>query len=333
MKAATYTQYGSADVVSITDVPRPEIDANQVLVQVHASTITTADWRFRASAFPGGLWLPGRLVAGLFRPKKQILGLEFAGRVVSVGANVTEFKLGDDVFGFAGGFGAHAEYLAVDAAGSITHMPDGVRFEEAAALPFGAVCALNFLRDFAKVQPGQKVLVAGASGGVGAYAVQIAKALGAEVTGVTSTRNLDLVHALGATDVIDYKTQSPASLGEVHDLVFDTAGTMRFGAAKKLLNKTGVFMPLEIAIPDTLVGLITNLFGGKKIANHINGDSKQDLETIAGMLRRGDIRPVIDGVYPFAEIADAYRRVESRHKTGSVVIDIAGRAAARQAAE
>ena len=333
MKAATYSQYGSAAVVTITDVPRPEITEDQVLVQVYASTVTTADWRFRASAFPGGLWLAGRLVAGLFRPKKPILGLEFAGRVVSVGAKVREFKLGDEVFGFAGGFGAHAEYLAVDAAGSITHMPEGVRFEEAASLPFGAVCSLVFLRDFAKLQPGQKVLIAGASGGVGAYAVQIAKALGAEVTGVTSTGNVQLVHALGATDVIDYKTENPAAYGESHDLVFDTAGTMRFADAKKLLKPHGTFMPLEINIPDTLGGLITNMFGGKKIANHVNGDSKADLETVAGMLRRGDIRPVIDSVYPFADIVDAYRRVESRHKTGSVVIDIANRAATRLAAE
>ena len=125
MKAAVYQTYGSPDVVEIRDVPRPDIAEDQVLVQVYASTITTADWRFRASAFPGALWLPGRLVAGLFRPKKPILGMEFAGRVVSVGAKVTDFKLGDDVFGFAGGFGAHAEYIAVNEAGSITHMPDG----------------------------------------------------------------------------------------------------------------------------------------------------------------------------------------------------------------
>lgn len=332
MKAATYTQYGPAETVTITDVPRPEIAEDQILVQVFASTITTADWRFRASAFPGMLWLPGRLVAGLFRPKKPILGMEFAGRVVSVGAKVTEFKLGDDVFGFAGGFGAHAEYLAVNEAGSVTHMPEGFDFTETAALPFGAVCALVFLRDFAKVQPGDKVLVGGASGGVGAYAVQIAKALGADVTAVTSTRNVELMRSLGADRVVDYTTENAADLGEIHDFVFDTAGTMRFAQAKRLMKPKGVFLPLEISIPDTLAGLVTNLFGGKRIANHINGDSKQDLETVAALLRRGELRAVIDGVYPLSDIADAYRRVETRHKTGSVVLDIAALAKARAAA-
>ena len=248
MKAAYYENYGTPDVVTIRDVPRPEIADDQVLVQVCASSITTADYRFLASDFPGLLWLPGRLVAGLFRPKKPILGMEFAGRVVSVGADVTEFKLGDDVFGFAGGFGAHAEYLAIDAAGSITHMPEGFDYAEAAALPFGAVCSLAFLRDFAKVQPGNSVLVGGASGGVGAYAVQVAKALGAKVTAVTSTRNVDLVRSLGADEVVDYKTTDIATLGESQDFVFDTAGTMRFAKARKVLKKQGTFLPLEISI-------------------------------------------------------------------------------------
>ena len=176
------------------------------------------------------------------------------------------------------------------------------------------------------------MLIAGASGGVGAYAVQIAKKLGAEVTAVTSTRNVELVRSLGADHVVDYRTEDAAERGEVHDLVFDTAGTMRFARAKKMLKRTGVFLPLEISVPDTLVGLVTNLFGGKTIANHINGDSKQDLETIAAMLRRGEIRAVIDSRYPLADIAQAHARVETRHKTGSVVIDIASPAISRAAA-
>ncbi|MBU1174917.1 MAG: NAD(P)-dependent alcohol dehydrogenase [Alphaproteobacteria bacterium] len=332
MKAAIYEKYGSPDVVEIRDVPRPQIAEDQVLVQVHASSITTADWRFLASAFPGLLWLPGRLMAGLFRPKKPILGTEFAGRVVSVGSGVSAFKLGDDVFGFSGAFGAHAEYIAVDQAGSITHMPDGFDHAEAAALPFGAVCALVFLRDFAGVQKGNKVLIGGASGGVGVFAVQIAKALGAEVTAVASSRNTELLRALGADRVIDYTRENAADLGEIHDVVFDTAGTMRFARAKKMLKPKGLFLPLEISISDSLIGMITNMFGGKRIAVHVNGDSKQDLETVAAMLRRGEIRPVIDGTYPLADIANAYARVETRHKTGSVIIDIAGRARTRVAA-
>ena len=333
MKAAVYSKYGSADNVTIADVPRPEISAGQVLVQVFASSITTADWRFRASAFPGLLWLPGRLIAGLIRPKQPILGAEFAGRVVSVGADVTDFKLGDEVFGFSGTFGAHAEYLAVNANGSIAHMPEGTRFEEAAALPFGAVCALVFLRDFAKLRPGQKVAIGGASGGVGAYAVQIAKALGAEVTAITSTRNIDLVRSLGADRVIDYTREDAARLGEIHDVVFDTAGTLRFAKARRMMKKTALFLPLEINIPDALTALVTNLLSGKKLASHINGDRQEDLEAVGVMLRRGEIRAVIDSTYPLSRIADGHRRVETRHKTGSVIINIAGETVARLAAE
>jgi len=333
MKAATYTTYGDADVVSINEVPRPDIARDQVLVQVFASTITTADWRFRASAFPGLLWLPGRMIAGLTRPKQPVLGSEFAGRVVSVGDEVAKFKLGDAVFGFSATFGTHAEYLAIGENAVIARIPDGVGFDEAAALPFGALCALEFLRDFAKLQPGRKVLIGGASGGVGAYAVQIAKALGAEVTGVASTANIELVRSLGADRVVDYKTSDAADLGEIHDVVFDTAGTMNFARAKRMLKPNGLFLPLEINIGDSLVGMITNRFGGKRIANRISGDTKAALEQIAAMLARREIRAVIDNVYPFADIAAAYARVESRHKTGSVVLDIAIPAAERMAAE
>ncbi len=333
MKAATYTEYGPADIVAITDIPRPEIEPDQVLVKVFATTITTADWRFRASAFPGILWLPGRLMAGLTRPNRPVLGSEFAGRVVSVGANVTEFKLGDAVFGLSEAMGAHAEYLAMTADAAITHMPEGFGFEDAAGLPFGAICALQFLRDFAGVQPGQKVLIGGASGGVGVYAVQVAKALGAEVTAVASTGNVDLVRSLGADRVVDYKRADAVALGAIHDVVFDTAGTMRFARAKKMLKPNGIFLPLEINIADSLSGVITNLFSDRKIANHISGTSKQDLEAVAVLLRRGELSAVIDAVYPFERIGDAYRRVETRHKTGSVVLDIAAGATTRLAAE
>ena len=185
MKAAVYETYGPADVVKIDSRPKPEPGATELLVRVEATTVTTADWRLRASAFPGGMWLPGRLMTGLFKPKNEVLGAEFAGVVEETGGEVTGFKPGDRVFGFAG-HGAHAEYLTIDETAAVAPIPAGLDTLEAAALPFGAVAALAFLRDVAKIKPGQDVLIIGASGNVGVYAVQIAKAMGATVTAVAT---------------------------------------------------------------------------------------------------------------------------------------------------
>lgn len=332
MKAAVYERYGAAEVVEIKDVPRPAIGDDQVLVRVYATTVTTADWRFRASAFPGILWLPGRMVAGLFSPKNPILGMEFAGRVVARGSNVTRFGLGDEVFGFAD-MGAHAEYVAVDAAGAITRMPGGLGYDEAAAVPFGALSALVFLRDFAKVKPGQKVLIAGASGGVGVFAVQLAKHLGAHVTGVCSTANTELVLSLGADRVIDYTKEDYAAAAEAYDLVLDTAGTTSFARARRVLKPHGVFLPIEFGAREIAQAALTRLGGGRRVLIGISGDSRQDTEHLAGLLETGEIRPVVDSRYPFERIADAHRRVESRHKRGSVVVLVAGaEEAARMAA-
>lgn len=322
MKAAYYEKYGAADVVTIRDIPRPEIGEDEVLVRSAAGTVTTADWRFRASAFPGALWLPGRLMAGPLAPRRKVLGSEFAGQVDSVGANVSRFKPGDRVFGMSPKFGAHAEYIAVPETGAIAHMPENLDFADAAALPFGAVCALVFLRDFAPVQPGQKVLVGGASGGVGVYGVQIAKHFGAEVTAVASARNHDLLTSLGADHVIDYRQQDVTRSGEQFDLVFDTAGTLKFGAVKRILKPNGIFLPLEYGLTDAFYALWTSVFGGKKLLLRVNGDRQADLEAVRDLAASGAVRAIIDSRYPLADIADAYRRVETRHKTGSVVIDM-----------
>lgn len=321
MKAAIYEKYGSADVLEIRDVARPEIKDNEVLVKVFATSVTTADWRLRASAFPGILWLPGRLMVGLFAPKKKVLGAEFSGRVVSVGDKVTRFKLGDPVFGFSGD-GAHAEYLAIAEDGPVVAKPEAVGYDEAASVPFGAVSALVFLRDFAKIQPGHKVLIAGASGGVGVYAVQLAKHLGAEVTAVTSTRNVDLVRALGADHVIDYTQEDFTAGAASYDIVLDTAGTTSFAKARRVLRKTGVFVPLEFGATEIRQSLVTRMTAGPRVVIGVSGDSASDLAYLADLLARGAIRPVIDSHYPLTRIADAHRRVESRHKTGSVVITV-----------
>lgn len=321
MKAATYSTYGTADVVSVTDVPRPEIAETEVLVMVYASTVNTADWRFRASAFPRDFWIAGRMMAGLTKPKHPILGGEFAGRVVSVGSKVTRFRMGDEVFGFSM-HGAHAEYLAIDEQAAIARKPAGLGYGEAAAVPFGGITALVFLRDYAKLQPGQKVLVAGASGGVGVYAVQLAKHFGAEVTALSSPAKIDLVRSLGADRVIDYTSEDFTADGEIYDLVFDTAGVMHFKEARAVLKPGGIYLPLEFGFAEVFRSMLPFLNSGRKVVVGVNGDKREDLETLAGLLESGEIRPVIDGTYPLDRIADAHRRVEGRHKAGSVVVAI-----------
>ncbi|MCR9123441.1 MAG: NAD(P)-dependent alcohol dehydrogenase [Phyllobacteriaceae bacterium] len=322
MRAATHDRYGGSDVVTIADIAEPAIADNQLLVAVHASSVTTADWRLRASAFPGGLWLAGRLMTGLFRPRNCILGMEFSGVVARTGPNVTRFAPGDALFGNAGS-GAHAEYLAIDEDAALAAKPPALSHAEAASLPFGAVTALVFLRDFAKLQSGQRVLIIGASGGVGVHAVRIARHLGARVTGVTSTDNVALVRELGADRVVDYRKEKLNDIGETFDLVFDTAGIVRFAEARRLLNVNGLFLPLEFGIGDLLTALwcaITR--SGQRIGLHVSGDAQADVEAIAELAATGALKPVIDSRYPLAEIRKAHERVETRHKRGSVIVDV-----------
>ncbi|MCD7060266.1 NAD(P)-dependent alcohol dehydrogenase [Pelagibacterium xiamenense] len=319
MKAAVYETYGPADVLKIKDVPRPEAGENGVLVQVYASAVTSADWRMRASAFPGGLWLMGRLMTGLIKPRHKILGVAFAGRVVSVGAAVRGFRLGDPVFGFSGS-GAHAEYVAVDADGPVARMPEGLGYDEAAAIPFGGLSALVFLRDFGKITVGQKVLVTGASGAVGVFAVQIAKHFGAEVTGVASTRNVEFVRSLGAARVVDYTQDDFTRGGVQYDVVLDTAGVSRFSQAKRVLKPDGVYVPLEFGLQTALHALWRKIAGGKRIAIGVSGDSKADTETLANLAEQGALRSPVGHRYRFADIADAHRQAESRHSRGTVVV-------------
>lgn len=321
MKAAYYERYGPADVVAIRSVAMPTIEDNEVLVKVMATSVTTADWRLRASAFPIYAWLPGRMMFGLMAPRKKVLGADFSGRITATGSNVTRFKAGDAVFGFSGN-GAHAEYLAVDQDGPVTAKPANLGYAEASAVPFGALSALVFLRDFARIKPGQKILINGASGGVGVYAVQLAKYFGAEVTAVCSGGNLDLVASLGADHVIDYEREDFTGNGATYDVILDTIGKVSFSRCKRSLTPNGRFVPLEFKLVEIVQSLVTSVFGGKKVVIGISGDSKEDLVFISNLLQRGEIRTVIDSHYRLEQIADAYRRVESRHKTGSVVVTV-----------
>jgi NADPH:quinone reductase-like Zn-dependent oxidoreductase len=331
MKAALYTEYGGPEVVRIGDIPRPRPGKGEILVRVGAAGVTTADWRLRAAAFPGLFTaLAGRLMFGIFGPRNPVLGGEFAGTVAEVGPEVTGFAPGDRVFGFAMR-GAHAEYMTMPAKGAVLQTPEGLSDTEAASLPFGSLCALEFLDRFAGVKPGERVLILGASGGVGVHAVQVAAALGAHVTGVASAAREGLVRGLGAAEFVDYRTTPPASLTGPYDVIFDTVGALGYPEAAPMLARGGRFVPLNFGLAD--MGQMRRARrNGHRVILKVSGDSRGGLERITAMLAEGKLRPVIDREYPFSEIRAAHEHVESRSRKGSVVLRIADRKHLRAAA-
>lgn len=259
---------------------------------------------------------------GVWRPRNQRLGTEFAGTVEALGEDATRFAIGDRVYGFSSKGRAAAEYLAISENAAIAPMPDSLSFEEGAALPFGGLAALVFLIQFGALQAGQKVLIVGASGGVGAYAVQIAKAHGAAVTGVASRDNQEFIRALGADHAVDYKTTDISKLGARFDLILDTIGTLSPSDAFGLLKSGGLFLPLNFGLRELGAALL-NRFRDKKIELRVNEDKAVDLETLSGLIENGKLRPLIDSVYPIDSAKDAHARVESRHKKGAVVLRVA----------
>ncbi len=323
MQACIYQAYGPADVVRVAQVDKPSIDGDEVLVRVRAASVTTADWRFRASVFEPPFWLPGRLMTGLFRPRNGILGMDFSGIVEAVGSGVTRFRVGDRVFGATDPFrrGAHAEYVAVRERDPVVHKPPQLTDEGAAAIPFGGNSALAFLRDFGAVEAGQRVLVVGASGGVGVWAVQIARRLGAEVTGVCSAANVELVASLGAHHVVDYAVDGVIPEGRQYDLIFDTVGVTTFAKSKHALSSRGTFLPLNSGPREMLQGL-TTMWSKKRVKVAVSKNTREGLEDILAMIESGAVRPVVDRVFSMDQIADAHRRVESRHKRGSVIVSM-----------
>jgi len=323
MRAAVYERYGGPDVVAIREVAMPSPGAGEILVKVHATSVTTADWRLRAAAFPGVLWLPGHLIAGFRAPRKQVLGGDFSGRIVAVGAGVTDRKVGEDVFGFSG-FGAHAEYLAMKASGPVVPKPAGLGHDQAAAVPFGALSALVFLRDFAKVSSGDRVLVVGGSGGVGVYAVQIARHLGATVDAVAGAQNAGFLRGLGARRTFDHASEDFTLGGGEWDVILDIAGTTRFAACKSVLAPDGRHVFLNIGLAEIVQALVTPLQGSRRVVIGTSGDTRDDLAVIATLLENGTIRPIIDSHYSLERIVEAHARVETRHKRGSVVVTVAG---------
>ena len=319
MKAVVYDRYGPPDVLRIEEVEKPAPTDDQLLVRVHAVSLNPAEWHMRS-----GELLP-RLMGGngLFRPKKTISGADFAGRVEAVGKNVTEYKEGDEVFGRRDPNG-FAEYLCVSEK-PIMLKPANITFEQAAAVPVAAMTALQALRDAGQVQAGQKVLVNGVAGGVGTFTVQIAKSYGAHVTGVCSTRNLDLVRSLGADEVIDYTREDFSRSGQRYDLIIDNVGNHSIADYQRTLGPAGICVVIgyhttPLLLQHLLLGPLVSRKGGKKIGNMLAHIRKDDMRLMKELMESGKVVPVVDNVFPLDEVAEAYRYVEAKHARGKVVV-------------
>jgi NADPH:quinone reductase-like Zn-dependent oxidoreductase len=322
MKAAACRRYGSPDVLKIEELNEPVPKANEVLVKVHASTVTSGDVRLRGSRGAGIFWLPMRLVFGLWRLRNPILGMEFAGQIAAVGSDVNEFAIDDLVFGMKLG-GANAEFVTVPETATIALKPDALSFEQAAAVPFGALSALTYLRKFAMLRAGQKILINGASGSVGVFAVQLASIMGAHVTAVCSTRNIELVQSLGADRVIDYLTTDFTKDGSQYDVIFDTVGNTSFFRCRRIMTEYGRHVFLVHQLPQIILALGTALTHGKRVICGINiRESRSDLMQIKDLIEAGRIRPVIDVTYPLEKIIDAHHYVDTGRKRGAVVVAV-----------
>ena len=323
MKAVVYTRYGSPNVLRLKEVPRPIPRSNEVLIKIHATTVNRTDCGFRD---PEPFFV--RLFSGLTKPKRQVLGSEFAGEIEAVGKSVKSFKEGDPVFGLTGDdFGAHAEYLCLPEDGSITIKPAKLSFEEAAAVCDGAMLALSLLKA-AKVRDGQKVLVYGASGSIGTAAVQLAKKYyGVEVTAVCNTSNVDLVKSLGADEVIDYTQDDFAKSGQTYDLVLDAVGKSSFSRCKTLLKRRGIYISTDLGFlwQNPLLALATLWSGNKRVLFPIPRHNKQVITLIKEIIEAGKYEAVIDRRYPLEQIVEAYRYVEKGQKIGNVVISVDAR--------
>jgi len=326
MKAIVYTEYGPADVLNLQEVRKPTPGDNEVLIKVFAATVTTGDCNARGFTFvPPGFGPLPRLMFGLKKPKIAILGTELAGEVEAVGDAVTMFKKGDQVFGIGSDrFGAYAEYTCRPEKGALAIKPSNLSYGEAATLPFGAGTALYFLRDMAKIKHGQKVLVNGASGGVGVYAVQLARYYEAEVTGVCSTPNLELVKSLGADKVIDYTREDFTQNGETYDGIVDTVvGRTSFSRCKNSLKPKGLYLAVAGGLQEGVQMLWTSITGGKKVIFGSPAECKEDLVFIKELVEAGMLKPVVDRSYPLEQTAEAHRYVDLGHKKGGVVIMLA----------
>ena len=322
MKAIVYEKYGPPEVLQLKEAEKPTPGDTEVLVKVYATTVTSGDCKERSfKNIPASFWLPYRIDVGLLGPKKPILGCELAGKIESVGKDVNRFQVGDSVFvSTTFGPGTYAEFVCIPEKSAIAIKPDNLSYAEAAAIPFGGLTALTFLRDKAKIQSGQKVLVYGASGSVGVYAVQLARYFGAEVTGVCSTTNLELVKSLGADKVIDYTKEDFTASGASYDLIFDAVSKASVSKCKGALSPEGIYIGTFPSLNIVLQMVLTSMVGTKKVIFSVNEEKAEDLVFLKELIEDGKIKPVIDKKYPLEQTAEAHRYVDLGHKRGNVVI-------------
>jgi NADPH:quinone reductase-like Zn-dependent oxidoreductase len=321
MKAIVYTTYGSPDVLQLRELEKPTPKDDEVLIRIYATAVTSTDTVFRK-----GQPFIARSATGLIKPKNTIPGDVLSGEIEAVGKEVTLYKKGDPVFGSDGTrFGAHAEYKCLPEKGALAIKPTNMTHAEAVAVVDGALTALSFLRDTANIQSGQKVLINGASGGIGTFAVQLARYYGAEVTGVCSTPNLELVKSLGAQKVIDYTQEDFTGTGQTYDIIFDTVGKCSFSRCKRALKQKGVYLSTVLTVPILFQMLWTSKMGHKKALIAFTGlrasnEKTADLIFLKELIERGVIKSVIDRRYSLEQVAEAHGYVEKGHKKGSVII-------------
>jgi NADPH:quinone reductase-like Zn-dependent oxidoreductase len=325
VKAILHSQYGPPDLLQLKDVETPTPKANEVLIAIHATTVSTGDCNVRNFTFVTKSMLPiAKLMFGIRKPwKVRVLGTELAGEITLAGKDVTRFKTGDRVVASTGAAGGgHAQYACLAENGAVAIKPDSLSWEQAVAIPFGANTALYFLRDLGKIRAGQDLLIIGASGAIGSAAVQLAKHFGARVTGVCSGANVELVKGLGADNVIDYTRDDFTQSGQTWDLIFDVVGATTFDSCQRSLKPNGVFLQNIMELSDISRVLWTSITGGKKIKGGVAIGNKENMGLITALAAAGTLRPVIDRSYPLERIAEAFKYVEQGHKKGNVVITV-----------
>ena len=317
MKAIVYTKYGPPEVLQLKEVPKPTPKDNEVLIKIHATTVNRTDCGFRKPEYPVII----RLVNGLFKPKKKILGSELAGEIEAIGKDVKTFKPGDQVFGLALNFGAHAEYICLPETGSISKMPANLSYKEAAAVCDGLMLAVTYIReiDFSNER---KILINGATGSIGSACMQLAKLYGAEITAVCNTRNFEMVKLLGADEVIDYTKEDFTKNGKLYDVVIDAVGKSSFFRCKKILKPRGVFFSTELGYlaQNIFLALLPPI--GKKVKFPIPKHSKEDIVFFKELIEAGNYKAVIDRSYTLEKIVEATKFVETGQKVGNVVISV-----------